>query len=164
MEREGLQVELVLPELKVLDVLLLMDNSATKIAPLGIFNIVADRSQGTMGSDDMNKRIKDMYNNVVKNHQQNAKVFKQKKNTTKFTICHSAKDVIYDAKNFIERNADAMSPSLNKLLLENTDKQVSQIYSMKTGFEVVEEEEDPKERRRKAGAPKTIWGKFSVQI
>jgi len=165
MEREGLQVDLVLPELKVLDVLRLLDNSQTKVAPLGVFNIIADRSQGTLGNDDMNKRVKDMYNNIVKNHEPNAKVFKKKKNTIKFTICHSAKDVVYDSKNFIERNADMMSPSLNKLLLEGTDSLIGKIYSMKTGFEVEEEEaEDPRDRRRRTVAPKTIWGKFSLQI
>jgi myosin heavy subunit len=37
MEREGIEVELVLPALKVLDILLLMDNINSKVAPLGLF-------------------------------------------------------------------------------------------------------------------------------
>ena len=36
---------------------------------------------------------------------------------------------------------------------------------MKTGFEVEEEEDDdPKSRKRGPSIPKTIWGKFSIQI
>lgn len=37
MEREGIEVELVLPALKVLDILKLMDNPLQKVAALGIF-------------------------------------------------------------------------------------------------------------------------------
>jgi hypothetical protein len=45
MEREGLDVKLKMPDLKVLDVLLLMANGkATPTAPLGIFQLVDDRS------------------------------------------------------------------------------------------------------------------------
>lgn len=106
MEREGINVELVPPPLKVLDVLKLMDNINTKLGPLGLFQIVTDRSGGGMGNDDMNKRTKDMYNFILKNHEPNNKVFKKIKNSTRFTLSHSAKDVTYDAKNFIERNGD----------------------------------------------------------
>ena len=44
----------------------------------------------------------------------------QKLKATKFTISHSAKPVTYDSENFIERNADAMSVSLNQLLIDET--------------------------------------------
>lgn len=54
--------------------------------------------------------------------------------STKFLISHSAKDVIYDSKNFIERNSDSMSESLNKLLLEKSDDTVKKIYSQKAGL------------------------------
>ena len=37
MEREGIEVELIPPPLKVLDVLKLMDNINQKLGPLGIF-------------------------------------------------------------------------------------------------------------------------------
>ena len=73
----------------------------------------------------MSKRVKDLYNMLLKNHETtNKDIFKKVRNSTKFTICHSAKDVIYDSKNFIDRNSDSMSGSLNKLLLEKTDKTV----------------------------------------
>jgi len=41
-----------------------------------------------------------------------------------FLIHHSAKTVKYDSSNFIERNADKISGSLVKLLIEETDSTV----------------------------------------
>ena len=126
MEREGIEVELILPALKVLDILKLMDNSNSKLAALGLFQLVADKSGGnTMGSDDMSKRVKELYGIILKNHEPNKAVFTKLRNSTKFTISHSAKDVIYDSKNFIERNADSMSGSLSKLLLEKSNPTVA---------------------------------------
>ena len=58
-----------------------------------------------------------------------------------------------------------MSISLAKLIGEETDETIGKIYQMKTGFEAKEEEpDDPKMKKRTKAAPKTIWGKFSVQI
>ena len=93
-------------------------------------------------TDDMNKRTKELFGAILKSHEPNKKVFTYKKMTTKFTIKHSAKDVTYDCKNFIERNADYISKSLSQVILEKSDPIISQIYSMKTGFEA-EPEEDP---------------------
>lgn len=56
MEREGLNVTLKMPDLKVLDVLLLMANGNAKVAPLGLFQLVADKSGSGMGTADMKKR------------------------------------------------------------------------------------------------------------
>jgi len=124
MEREGLQIDLVLPAMKVLDVLKLMDGNQ----PLGIFQIVADKSGGTnLGGADINKQTKQLYDLLMKNHEKvNADIFKKqgKNMSTKFLISHSAKDVIYDSKNFIERNSDSMSDSLNQLLLNKSDETV----------------------------------------
>ena len=47
----------------------------------------------------------------------------------KFTICHSAKNVVYDSDHFIERNTDSMSGSMIKLLKEKTSKEVAKIYT-----------------------------------
>ena len=55
----------------------------------------------------------------------------QKLKATKFTISHSAKPVTYDSENFIERNADAMSVSLNQLLSEETGEIISDIYTLR---------------------------------
>jgi myosin heavy subunit len=56
MEREGLDVKLKMPDLKVLDVLLLMANGNSKLAPYGLFQLVADKSGSGMGTADMKKR------------------------------------------------------------------------------------------------------------
>lgn len=56
MEREGLNVKLKMPDLKVLDVLLLMANGNSKAAPYGLFQLVADKSGSGMGTADMKKR------------------------------------------------------------------------------------------------------------
>ena len=73
---------------------------------------------------------------------------------------------MYDTKHFIDRNADSMSPSLNQFLLDNCNDAVKLIYSMKPylGFKADDEPEDPKQKKRQTAAPKTIWGKFSIQI
>ena len=68
MEREGLVIDLVLPAMKVLDVLKLMDNTGSQ--PLGIFQLVADKSGGTnLGGADINKQIKQLYDVLLKNHE-----------------------------------------------------------------------------------------------
>jgi len=69
MEREGLDVQLKMPDLKVLDVLLLMANKDTKLnggTPLGLFPLVADKSGGGMGNADMAKRSQDLHKDLVK--------------------------------------------------------------------------------------------------
>lgn len=145
--------------------LLLMANGNMKLGPLGLFNIVDDKSSNSM-TDDMAKKTKELMAVIVKSHESNSKVFKFKKMSTKFTIHHSAKDVIYDCKNFIDRNADSLSKSLGNLILSGTDPIIGKIFSMKTGFEVKEEEPDPKDKKRRGGGGnlKTIWSKFSLQI
>lgn len=166
MEREQLEVKLVLPPMKVRDVLKMMSNKDLKAGPLGIFQNVDDKSGGGMGSDDMNKRISELYGVILKNHQQN-KIFTASKNRDKaeFKISHSAKDVTYSAKNFLDRNADAISASLAAVVSDKANETCSNIYKKLTGFEVKEEAPvDPKARKRGPSVPKTIWGKFLVQI
>ena len=75
MEREGINVELIPPPLKVLDVLKLMDNINSKLGPLGIFQITTDKSGGGLGGDDMLKRTRDMFTVISTQHSKNTKVF-----------------------------------------------------------------------------------------
>jgi hypothetical protein len=79
MEREGLDVKLKMPDLKVLDVLLLMANGNSKLAPYGLFQLVADKSGSGMGTADMKKRSTDLHRELVKQHGNNTKVFKKSK-------------------------------------------------------------------------------------
>lgn len=69
-----------------------------------------------MGSDDPVKKTKDLYAIFLKSHEKNTKIFTKIRNSTKFKISHSAKDVVYDCANFIERNSDSMSTSLDELI------------------------------------------------
>jgi len=118
----------------------------------GIFKTITDKCGSGPGSnDEMPVRSKKLYEELLKNHEPNVKVFqkdKKSKVAIRFIIKHSAKDVTYDAKNFIERNSDSMSGSLNTLLLEKCDPTIKLIYSMKTGFEPEEPPVDPKEKKR----------------
>jgi hypothetical protein len=72
--------------MKVLNVLNLMSNTDIKKGSLGIFQLVADKTGGGMGSDDINKKVIDCYNSITKSHDANTNVFTKIKNTTKFTI------------------------------------------------------------------------------
>ena len=65
-------------------------------------------------------------------------------------IHHSAKDVIYDSANFVERNSDSISLSLVHLLIEKTDKTIGTIYSEKVSEAKTKEQPNFK----------TIWEKF----
>lgn len=70
---------------------------------------MTEKSGPALGNDDPVKRTQDMFGAVRKNHDANEIVFKSQskmKTNTKFVILHSAKNVLYDAKNFIERNSD----------------------------------------------------------
>ena len=131
MKSEGIEITLKLPDLKVVDVLLILDNLDSKAGPLGLFQIVADRSSSTIANDEMSKRTKDMFTFITKHHDPNKKIFLKKKNSSKFTIHHSAKSVMYDCTNFIERNADQMSSSLAEMLNKRCAETVSKIYSCK---------------------------------
>lgn len=152
MEREGLEVELIPPPLKVLDVLKLMDNDQKvyKNLPHGIFQLVNDATdKGKFSNDEMSKRTENLYKDIATKHEKSVVIQTKKGKATKFTICHSAKNVIYDATNFIDRNADSMSATLNKFLIDNCDPIVSMIYQIKTGKEkAVEEEVDAKGQRK----------------
>ena len=87
-----------------------------------------------MGNDPMEKRTNQMYEQFCKQYPEpkdeagkRKQVFKKigKVGSTKFTICHSAKDVTYDCKAFIERDADSMSKSLIKIMETKCTKTIS---------------------------------------
>lgn len=173
MKRQQLDVKLTLPPMKVKLVLRLLDNMDAKKGPFGIFNTTDDKSTAKMGEVPYDKQVEKLYQAFLESYEKKNPVldasgkpiFKsenaKKRGASCFHISHSAKSVRYDCKNFIERNADKISASLESVLKNKTGSKIGLIYSMKTGFEV-EEEEDPKKR---GPAPlKTIWAKFKVQI
>jgi len=122
MEREGLNVELIPPPLKVLDVLKLMDNDQKtfKHLPPGIFQLVNDATdKGKFSNDDMSKRTENLYKDLMGKFGNSSVFIGKKGRATTFTICHSAKNVVYDTANFIDRNADSMSITMNEFMSTN---------------------------------------------
>jgi myosin heavy subunit len=70
----------------------------------------------------------------MKVHDKNKKIFldsKKDKNKDKFTIYHSAKEVKYDVKSFVEKNIDEISSSLTSLMVTKTNPIVQNILKMK---------------------------------
>ena len=68
---------------------------------------------------------------LFKDHGQNPKLeidFMKDKKRDKFTIIHSAKEVKYDIKSFIVKNVDAISPSLEDIVAQKAEEQISMIY------------------------------------
>jgi len=68
---------------------------------------------------------------IQKDHGQNPKLeidFMKDKKRDKFTIIHSAKEVKYDIKSFIVKNVDAISPSLEDIVAQKAEEQISMIY------------------------------------
>ena len=151
MKREKVDVVLHLPPMKVKKVLALMDNGSP---PLGIFNMTDNKSSVKMGQKTMEEQVRDLMNDMLKDYQPKGTAGqekmkdslgnpiwwvdqkekrKAKKDTgpTIFVISHSAKDVTYDCMNFIERNADKISKSLEECLIKKTGEQIGKIYSMK---------------------------------
>lgn len=128
MEREGVEVTLIQPKSLVKKILLLLDNNKKiyKTAPFGIFDLVSDASGGGMGGDDMTKRVKEFYDGMTKAHDKaSVEVFLKIRNSKKFIIHHSAKDVTYDASFFIERNADSISGSLVSCISTKASSKIS---------------------------------------
>jgi len=52
-------------------------------------------------------------------------LYKKEKQKERFMIKHSAKDVIYDIREFIDRNVDEISASLDAYFCTKIDKTVS---------------------------------------
>jgi myosin heavy subunit len=117
LKTEGLEDKvgsLQYPDLTSLDVIRLLDEkpltgAAAKGAPaskIGLFNIVNDCSNSKPRPkwEDLMKKFDDQHKNTP--------VFVKEKQREKFKIRHSAKDVIYTVKTFIDRNVDEISTTL----------------------------------------------------
>lgn len=102
---------------------------------------------------------------IIKDHGKNIKFqhnFLKDKKRDKFTIVHSAKEVKYDVKSFIEKNVDAISSSLSGIVTRKSEEHIGWIYSQYVSkLNLDSEDESPKS---KGSNLKTIWSKFSVQM
>lgn len=149
------------PDLKVLDVIRALDYKAgsgpyanIKYDPpagTGIFTTIDDQC-----SQVLNNRIikwEDVADTIAKDLKTSIAYRKDAKIRSKFKILHSAQDVDYDMKEFVERNIDCISPFLDDTLCLKTSTLVSNIYQNKLYAD---------EEISKAKVFKTIWGKFNL--
>ena len=89
-------------------------------------------------------------------------VFVKEKQKDKFKIRHSAKDVVYTVKTFIDRNVDEISTTLEQVIIQKGDPIVSNIFAGTIKKESVMAQQDDKKASQKFGTKKTIWAKFSA--
>lgn len=134
LKMEGLEEKvnsLKYPDLTSLDVIRLMDEklvTAAKGAPqgkIGLFNIVNDFSTSTTV-----KKWEQLKDDFDKAHHSTAPdaIYTKEKARDKFKIRHSAKDVIYTVKTFIDRNKDNLSASLENAIIEKGDPLIAKIF------------------------------------
>ncbi len=83
----------------------------------------------------------------------------------KFTINHSAKDVEYNIKNFIEKNVDEISSSLENFMQEGCQPQIANIFMQRVPELTIKTDDDEEEgnspSRGGATRLRSIWSKFS---
>lgn len=78
--------------------------------------------------------FKSLMDSMLKIHKENKKLdtdFKKNKKKDRFTIIHSAKDVEYDIKSFIDKNVDEISSSLEELIEKKTSDTISNIFKIR---------------------------------
>eukprot|EP00347_Sterkiella_histriomuscorum_P008181 403346072 len=163
--------QLKYPDLTSLDVIKLLDEKLQTgfktggkagDAKIGIFNIINDCSTQKPRPtwETLIKRIDDMHKNTSENS-----VYNREKVKEKFKIRHSAKEVIYTAKQFIERNVDDISNSLEGCIQNKADRTIAIIFQGITGSQQNNQEEEKKTPAKQSfGQKKTIWHKFSDQM
>lgn len=98
----------------------MIDILDSQVEPLGIFKLLEDRCKNPAASLDQN-----LLNDIRKKHGDKDKIarnpnhkFKNPKkiSDSTFIIVHTAKEVEYDIKGFIEKNKDEVNLSLIKSL------------------------------------------------
>ena len=118
------------------------------------------------------KQIYDMvknFDNNIKNPPKNDKKFpkiKQNKfsvpkfSSLNFTVEHTAKNVTYYSKNFIEKNKDEIKESVIDCLIESQDETIKMIYTNTTSKEEFEEEKNNIFEERKSANNFKIANKY----
>lgn len=71
-----------------------------------------------------------------------------------FLIHHSAQDVSYDMREFVERNIDCIPDAYEECMTQQTDTLVQCIYQMVDSLDNLTKSDGKK--------LKTIWGKFDL--
>jgi myosin heavy subunit len=86
-------------------------------------------------------------------------VYSKEKQKERFKIRHSAKDVVYNVKSFIERNVDEISPSLENCINNKSDTIISNIFQgiVKSKINQSFSKEEEKKQMRPGAVKRTIW-------
>jgi myosin heavy subunit len=134
LKTEGLEEKvssLKYPDLTSLDVINLLDQKAQAAkggaggGKIGLFNIVNDFSNSTTVKKW--EQLKDDFDKMHHSAAADA-IYSKDKAKDKFKIRHSAKDVVYTVKTFIDRNKDNLSNSLSQVIIDKADTLVSRIF------------------------------------
>ena len=151
------------PDLKVLDVIRALDyklNSGPyaniKFDPpagTGIFTTIDDNCTSALQGRTV--KWEDVADALAKDLKTNKVFTRDSKVRFKFKISHSAQEVEYDMKEFVERNIDCINVFLDESIIEKSWSQISQIYQNKLSDD---------EEVNKKKIYKTIWGKFNLQM
>ena len=118
------------PDLKVLDVIRVLDfkQGSARYAGIkyatppgvGIFTMVDDKCTSVLQGREIG--WKEVADELEKNHGKNAKCYlHDKKNKDGFTIYHSAQNVFYDMKEFVERNVDCIPNDYDDAMANQSD-------------------------------------------
>jgi len=155
------------PKTQVLEILRLMDFEKTSVKYKGIkfatppgngiFTLVDDKCKNLKAD----VKWEEIEEEVDKAHKLTKEVYKSMKPKCryKFQITHSAQPVIYDIKEFRDRNIDNIPQGLEMSMVGKTDTLISNIYQGKVSNAGDEEEES-----KTANTDKTIWKKFGRQM
>lgn len=151
------------PDLKVLDILRLLDfkmggskyaGIAFAVKPTaGIFTLTDDFCTQVLSGREV--KYEDVAAQFDVNHGKNTKIYLHNKKTRcGFKIYHSAQNVDYDMKEFVQRNVDCIPAEYEDLMCKETDEYVQCIYQMVVSLDAVGATSGKK--------LKTIWGKFDL--
>lgn len=144
---EGLLAELSYTD-KTTPVIELLDNR-TLSKPQGIFCRVEDYKK----NDDVTNFLGTMTADL-----KTSPIYQRQKDLYKFMVRHTAKDVIYSARDFIEKNLDKINDDMKSFMVNKFEPEISNIIKVFFG--------EGKEKKIDMGISNgnTIWKKFSAQI
>jgi myosin heavy subunit len=97
--------------------------AAANASKMGLFVIVDDFSK------QKPRKTWEALMTEFEKQQKTSTVFVKEKVKEKFKIRHSAKEVIYTVKTFIDRNVDEISTTLESVIIQKGDPTIAKIFS-----------------------------------
>ena len=124
----------------------------TKEPSAGLFTII----DNTCKNVNAEKKWEEILFEIEEGHKKNKEVFNQPsiKEKFKFKIYHSAQDVIYDLREFRDRNIDNIPLGLELSMTNNTHELIRNIYCGRLNSA----------EETKVDKASTIWKKFNRQM